>query len=201
MVSCRQNWAFVPTQIYSHARSTRLKTELRLNIWLRLIRKVNWRVYAPIDSHLSFASIRNFFLRTIARGFTKKRSRRILRDLVLALTKEVVAAVEFAVNHEFIWAVRRSSAWYERWLGDVNPLLENKTRKFSDCGNCEGSGLIIITITVRGKHKLRPAQLQMAVDHNLASKFHVRDGAAGQPSVWDDFCHFWQFSRSSRRTT
>ncbi len=31
------------------------------------------------------------------------------------------------------------------------------------------------------------AQLQMAVDLNLPVSFHVRDGAAGQPSVWDDF--------------
>ena len=31
------------------------------------------------------------------------------------------------------------------------------------------------------------AQLQMAIDYNLPVSFHVRDGAAGQPSVWDDF--------------
>lgn len=31
------------------------------------------------------------------------------------------------------------------------------------------------------------AQIQLAVDHNVPISFHVRDGAAGQVSVWDDF--------------
>ena len=31
------------------------------------------------------------------------------------------------------------------------------------------------------------AQLQLAIDYDLPVSFHIRDGAAGQISVWDDF--------------
>ena len=64
-------------------------------------------------------------------------------------------AVEFAANHEFTWAAIgvHPHDTKDGW-GDVKTLLENKTENSPIVAIGE-IGLIIITITVRGKHKLR----------------------------------------------
>ena len=64
-------------------------------------------------------------------------------------------AVEFAANHEFTWAAIgvHPHDTKDGW-GDVKTLLENKTEN-SPIVAMVRLGLIIITITVRGKRKLR----------------------------------------------
>ena len=98
-------------------------------------------------------------------------------------------AVEFAANRDFAWAAvgvhphDSKCGWNE-----VEQLLKSR----------EDSSPIVaigeIGLDYYYDHSPRDvqiqaleAQLQLAIDYDLPVSFHIRDGAAGQVSVWDDF--------------
>ena len=98
-------------------------------------------------------------------------------------------AVEFAANRDYTWAAigvhphDSKDGW-----NDVEQLLKSR----------EDSSPIVaigeIGLDYYYNHSPRDvqiqaleAQLQLAVDYDLPVSFHIRDGAAGQVSVWNDF--------------
>jgi len=99
-------------------------------------------------------------------------------------------AVEFAANHDCVWAAvgvhphDSKDGWSE-----VEQLLKARS---------ENSPIVAIGeigLDYYYNHSPRDvqiqaleAQLQLAIDYDLPVSFHIRDGAAGQVSVWDDFC-------------
>ena len=98
-------------------------------------------------------------------------------------------AVEFAANHDCVWAAvgvhphDSKDGW-----NDVEQLLKSRE------DNSPIVAIGEIGLDYYYNHSPRDvqiqaleAQLQLAVDYNLPVSFHVRDGAPDQPSVWDDF--------------
>ncbi len=98
-------------------------------------------------------------------------------------------AVEFAANHDYVWAAvgvhphDSKDGW-----GEIEQLLKNRV---------ENSPIVAIGeigLDYYYNHSPRDvqiqaleAQLQLAMDYDLPVSFHIRDGAPDQPSVWDDF--------------
>ena len=98
-------------------------------------------------------------------------------------------AVEFAASRDWVWAAvgvhphDSKDGW-----GDVERLLKARA---------EDSPIVAIGeigLDYYYNHSPRDvqiqaleAQLQLAIDYDLPVSFHIRDGAAGQISVWDDF--------------
>lgn len=98
-------------------------------------------------------------------------------------------AVEFAANHDCVWAAvgvhphDSKDGWVE-----IERLVKEKA---------EDSPIVAIGeigLDYYYNHSPREvqiqaleAQLQLAVDYDLPVSFHIRDGAPDQPSVWDDF--------------
>ena len=98
-------------------------------------------------------------------------------------------AVEFAASRDYTWAAvgvhphDSKAGW-----SDIERLLKAKT---------EDSPIVAIGeigLDYYYNHSPREvqiqaleAQLQLAVGYDLPVSFHIRDGAAGQVSVWDDF--------------
>ncbi len=98
-------------------------------------------------------------------------------------------AVEFAANHDHVWAAvgvhphDSKDGW-----GEIEQLLKNRV---------ENSPIVAIGeigLDYYYNHSPRDvqiqaleAQLQLAMDYDLPVSFHIRDGAPDQPSVWDDF--------------
>ncbi len=98
-------------------------------------------------------------------------------------------AVEFAVNRDYTWAAvgvhphDSKDGWNE-----VERLLKARA------DNSPIVAIGEIGLDYYYNHSPRDvqiqaleAQLQLAVDYDLPVSFHIRDGAAGQVSVWDDF--------------
>ena len=98
-------------------------------------------------------------------------------------------AVEFAANRDYTWAAvgvhphDSKDGWNE-----VEQLLKSRE------DNSPIVAIGEIGLDYYYNHSPREvqiqalqAQLQLAVDYNLPVSFHVRDGTAGQVSVWDDF--------------
>ena len=98
-------------------------------------------------------------------------------------------AVEFAANHDCVWAAvgvhphDSKDGW-----GEIERLVKEKA---------EDSPIVAIGeigLDYYYNHSPREvqiqaleAQLQLAVDYDLPVSFHIRDGAPDQPSVWADF--------------
>ena len=98
-------------------------------------------------------------------------------------------AVEFAASRDFAWAVvgvhphDSKDGW-----GEVERLLKSRE------DNSPIVAIGEIGLDYYYNHSQRDvqiqaleAQLQLAIDYDLPVSFHIRDGAAGQVSVWDDF--------------
>lgn len=98
-------------------------------------------------------------------------------------------AVEFAANHDYVWAAvgvhphDSKDGWSE-----IERLLKART------DNSPIVAIGEIGLDYYYNHSPREvqiqaleAQLQLAVDYDLPASFHIRDGAPDQPSVWDDF--------------
>jgi hypothetical protein len=98
-------------------------------------------------------------------------------------------AVEFAANRDYTWATvgvhphDSKDGWNE-----VERLLKARA------DNSPIVAIGEIGLDYYYNHSPRnvqiqalEAQLQLAVDYDLPVSFHIRDGAAGQVSVWDDF--------------
>jgi len=98
-------------------------------------------------------------------------------------------AVEFAADHDHVWAAvgvhphDSKDGW-----GEIERLLKNRT---------EDSPIVAIGeigLDYYYNHSPRDvqikaleAQLQLAASYDLPVSFHIRDGAPDQPSVWNDF--------------
>ena len=98
-------------------------------------------------------------------------------------------AVEFAANRDYTWAAvgvhphDSKGGWNE-----VEQLLKSRE------DNSPIVAIGEIGLDYYYNHSPRDvqiqaleAQLQLAIDYDLPVSFHIRDGAAGQISVWDDF--------------
>ena len=98
-------------------------------------------------------------------------------------------AVEFTANRDYTWAAvgvhphDSKDGWNE-----VEQLLKSRE------DNSPIVAIGEIGLDYYYNHSPRDvqiqaleAQLQLAIDYDLPVSFHIRDGAAGQVSVWDDF--------------
>ena len=98
-------------------------------------------------------------------------------------------AVEFVASRDYTWAAvgvhphDSKDGW-----NDVEQLLKSRE------GNSPIVAIGEIGLDYYYNHSPRDvqiqaleAQLQLAVDYDLPVSFHIRDGAAGQVSVWNDF--------------
>ena len=98
-------------------------------------------------------------------------------------------AVEFAANRDYAWvAVGVHPHDSKDGWNKVEQLLKSRE------DNSPIVAIGEIGLDYYYNHSPRDvqiqaleAQLQLAVDYDLPVSFHIRDGAAGQVSVWDDF--------------
>ena len=98
-------------------------------------------------------------------------------------------AVEFTANRDYTWAAvgvhphDSKDGWNE-----VEQLLKSR----EDNSPIVAIGEIGLDYYYNNSPRdvqiqALEAQLQLAIDYDLPVSFHIRDGAAGQVSVWDDF--------------
>ena len=98
-------------------------------------------------------------------------------------------AVEFTANRDYTWvAVGVHPHDSKDGWNEVEQLLKSRE------DNSPIVAIGEIGLDYHYNHSPRDvqiqaleAQLQLAIDYDLPVSFHIRDGAAGQVSVWDDF--------------